>query len=45
MEKESRDTLLYFAKDRGHANVAGNDRIAGWVYDFLVEQELVGGTG
>ena len=45
MEKESRDSLLYFAKDRGHANVAGNDRIAGWVYDFLVEQELAGEVG
>jgi len=45
MERESRDALLYFAKDRGHANVAGNDRIAGWVYDFLVEQELVGESG
>ena len=45
MEKESRNALLYFEQDRGHANVAGNDRIAGWVYDFLIEKELVGETG
>ena len=42
MEEAVRNTQLYFSKDRGHANAAGNDRIAQWVFDFLKEQKLLG---
>lgn len=33
---------LYFPSDRGHANAAGNDRIAHWVLDFLLANKLLG---
>ena len=42
MEIASRGAPLYFRNDRGHANAQGNARIAAWVYDFLVEQGLLG---
>ena len=34
MEEESRQSQMYFSRDRGHANVAGNAKIAEWVYLF-----------
>ena len=33
---------LYFERDRGHANAAGNALIARWVYDFLSGKALLG---
>ena len=41
MESASRSTQMYFENDRGHANAVGNQQIATWVFDFLVEQSLV----
>ena len=41
MEQASRNAQLYFENDRGHANAAGNQQIASWVFDFLVEQSLL----
>ena len=42
MEEESRKAELYFPRDRGHANAAGNALIAEWVHEFLAEQDLLG---
>jgi lysophospholipase L1-like esterase len=44
MEQASRESTLYFANDRGHANAAGNAQIATWVYAFLIDKGLIGGT-
>ena len=41
MEQASRNARLYFERDRGHANAAGNAQIAAWVHDFLKEQGLL----
>lgn len=41
MERASRQAQLYFANDRGHANAAGNAKIADWVYEYLVEERIV----
>ena len=41
MDEASRGQELYFARDRGHANAAGNDRIAGWVLEFLESKDLL----
>lgn len=45
MEEASRSRTLYFPEDRGHANAMGNNLIAKWVYDYLVEQGLLGSGG
>ena len=45
MEAATRSQQLYFPNDRGHANAAGNDLIAQWVADFLVESGLLGQEG
>ena len=29
------ESRLYFARDKGHANAAGNDQIARWVFEYL----------
>ncbi len=42
MEQESRQAELYFPRDRGHANAAGNALIAEWVHDFLAKHDLLG---
>jgi lysophospholipase L1-like esterase len=42
MDKQSRDDLLYFERDRGHANTAGNRQIAQWMFDYLADQSLMG---
>lgn len=42
MEQASNTAELYFPRDRGHANAAGNALIAEWVHDFLAEQDLLG---
>jgi lysophospholipase L1-like esterase len=44
MDAASRQERLYFDKDRGHANAAGNKRIAKWVAEFLDKQSLLGGS-
>jgi len=44
MDTASRQERLYFERDRGHANAAGNQRIAQWVYDFLDAQNLLGSS-
>ena len=41
MERASREEQLYFENDRGHANAAGNSKIADWVYGYLVEEKIV----
>jgi lysophospholipase L1-like esterase len=41
MDEASRGEELYFARDRGHANAAGNDRIARWVLEFLETKDLL----
>lgn len=45
MEEASRQQQLYFPRDRGHANAAGNDLIAKWVLEFLEQQALLGQGG
>ena len=45
MEQASQQAELYFPRDKGHANAAGNDQIARWVFDFLREQRLLGDGG
>ena len=42
MEQASNQAELYFPRDKGHANAAGNARIADWVYDFLEQEQLLG---
>lgn len=42
METATRSGDYYFRNDRGHANAAGNDLIAQWVYEFLLEHSLIG---
>ncbi len=42
MEQASSAAPLYFPRDKGHANAAGNAQIAAWVYDFLGENGLLG---
>ena len=42
MEEAVRSGQYYFSRDRGHANAAGNDLIAQWVFEFLKEQNLLG---
>lgn len=39
-EAAARETL-YFERDRGHANAAGNALIAAWLYDYLSGQGLL----
>ena len=41
MEDASRTGSYYFSRDRGHANAAGNDLIAKWVFEFLQGQQLL----
>ncbi len=43
MEEASRKATLYFERDRGHANAAGNALIAEWVHEFLEAQGLLRG--
>jgi len=42
MATASRKEVLYFEKDRGHANIEGNKKIADWIFVYLREQELLG---
>ena len=45
MEQASREAQLYFENDRGHANAAGNAKIADWVFEYLVSEALVDQQG
>ena len=40
METATRTGDYYFRNDRGHANAAGNDLIAQWVFEFLRDQSF-----
>jgi lysophospholipase L1-like esterase len=42
MEQAATAETLYFPQDRGHANAAGNDRIAEWALDALKGLDLLG---
>ncbi len=42
MEQATHGAELYFPRDRGHANAAGNAMIARWVYDFLEKNDALG---
>ncbi len=42
MEQASREDILYFERDRGHANAKGNTKIAHWVADFLATEKMLG---
>ena len=42
MEAATRSGDYYFRNDRGHANAAGNDLIAQWVFDYLRDQSFLG---
>ena len=42
MEQATRTQELYFPNDKGHANSAGNDLIAQWMFDFLRENQKTG---
>ena len=37
MEQNAKQNRLYFARDKGHANANGNEKIAEWVYSYLKE--------
>lgn len=43
MTAEAAAQTLYFERDRGHANAAGNALIAQWVYDWLSGEGLLAG--
>ena len=45
METASGEGQYYFSRDRGHANAAGNDLIASWVFEFLRENGLLSKKG
>ena len=40
MEVAATDSRLYFARDKGHANAAGNDQIAQWVFEYLKSSRI-----
>ena len=41
METAASEARLYFPRDKGHANAAGNDQIAKWVFDYLVSSQYL----
>ena len=45
MERASQGQQMYFSRDRGHANAAGNNWIAGQVLGFLEAEGLLGAGG
>ncbi|MFT5679507.1 MAG: lysophospholipase L1-like esterase [Myxococcota bacterium] len=45
MEQASNTAELYFPRDRGHANAAGNALIAEWVFEFLRDNALLSEDG
>lgn len=41
MEQAASENRLYFPRDKGHANAAGNDKIAQWVFEYLSEYQYI----
>ena len=41
MEIAASESRLYFARDKGHANAAGNDQIARWVFEYLKSSQYL----
>jgi lysophospholipase L1-like esterase len=41
MEIAATSEQLYFPRDKGHANAAGNDQIAQWVFEYLNTHEYL----
>ena len=41
MEVAASESRLYFARDKGHANAAGNDQIARWVFEYLKSNQYL----
>ncbi len=41
METAASESRLYFARDKGHANAAGNDQIARWVFEYLQSNQYL----
>jgi len=41
MEQAATDARLYFPRDKGHANAAGNDQIAQWVFEHLQSHQYL----
>ena len=41
MEKAASEARLYFARDKGHANAAGNDQIAQWAFEYLKSNQYL----
>ena len=41
METAASEARLYFARDKGHANAAGNDQIARWVFEYLQSNQYL----
>ena len=41
MEQASSQERLYFPRDKGHANAAGNDKIAQWTFEYLKSHQYL----
>lgn len=41
MEQATTNARLYFSRDKGHANAAGNDQIAQWVFGHLKSNQYL----
>ena len=41
MEVAASESRLYFPRDKGHANAAGNDQIAKWVFEYLKSSQYL----
>ena len=41
METAASEARLYFPRDKGHANAAGNDQIGKWVFEHLKENQYL----
>ena len=42
MEEAATQNRLYFPRDKGHANAAGNDQIAQWTFEYLKSHQFLG---
>ena len=41
METAASEARLYFTRDKGHANAAGNEQIAQWVFEYLQSSQYL----
>ena len=41
MEQAVSENRLYFPRDKGHMNAQGNDQIAQWVFEYLIEYQYI----